>query len=92
MAQLKATRRLDSPSIDGIQVNFHDVTELRSAERRLREMVRVFQALGPDVVANMETVIRGLKNILGRRWRLTAAWWRGGSQCSPPRRVNMASE
>lgn len=65
MAQLKVTRRLDSPSMGGILVNVHDVTELRSAERRLREMVGVFQSLGPDVVANMETIIRGAKNILG---------------------------
>lgn len=54
-----------SPSMGWILVNDQNVTELKSAERRLRETVGVSQALGPDVVANMETIIRGAKNIPG---------------------------
>lgn len=65
LAQLKASTGLQLPAEGSILVNIHDVTELRKAERRLRDMVAVFQELGTDVIGNMETIIRGAKGLTG---------------------------
>ncbi len=65
IVQARARNMFDHPLVRGIMVNIRDITEDKEIERRLGGINRLFLGLGADIIANMEAIVQGCRNILG---------------------------
>lgn len=55
---------LDNPHVQGVVINFRDITARRLAEERVHKLNRMFLGLGADFLANMELVLYTCRDIM----------------------------
>jgi len=62
---VKARNMFWHPMVQGVLVNIQDVTEQKAIARRLEAINQLFLGLGADLIANMERIVEGAKDLLG---------------------------
>jgi PAS domain S-box-containing protein len=75
--QVTARNFLDDPVVNGLVVNFRDISEEKTVKDRLEMINHLFLSMGVDLIANMEKVIEACRSVMGASFAAYSRMERG---------------